>query len=75
MIQNEKLKSHYVYISHLARCCKKFTFFIVILPNYEFLCTCVCVHACMRIFVFSVVLVVITNLSRFTDKENSSGFF
>jgi hypothetical protein len=27
MIQNDKLKNDYVYISHLARCCKKFAWY------------------------------------------------
>ena len=36
MIQNEKLKSDYVYISHLARCCKK-VFVCFHLSEHKFL--------------------------------------
>ena len=56
MIQNEKLKSDYVYISHLARCCKKIFFSVAMLQNINFCLPCmlpvlcvssifVCVHA------------------------------
>lgn len=50
MIQNEKLKSDYVYISHLARCCKK-VFVFVRLSEHKFLSCALCVLCVYCVFV------------------------